>query len=409
MADSEDRHLRERARRVVPGGMYGHLDAATFPPDFPQFFVRGEGCRQWDADGRGYIDLMCSWGPIVLGHQHPAVEEAAHRQREQGDCLNGPGPVMVELAELLVDVVPAADWAMFSKNGTDATTQALMVARAATGRNAVLVARGAYHGAAPWCTPSRAGVTTADRADLVRFAYNDLASVEEAAASVGDEVAAILVTPFRHDAFQDQELVTPEFAQGVRRLADRLGAALVLDDVRCGLRLDLGGTWEPLGVRPDLSAWSKSIANGHAIAALTGTDALRDAATKLYSTGSFWFSAVSMAAAIATIQTVRDTDAIAAMAASGQRLRDGLAAQAAAHDLAVNLTGPPQIPFLTFRDDADLARANAWTTACLDHGVYVHPWHNWFLSAAHTAEDIDEALAATDAAFAHVRSRFGPN
>jgi Glutamate-1-semialdehyde aminotransferase len=404
---SSDAELRRRAARVVPGGMYGHLNAAIFTPEYPQFFVRGEGCRQWDADGREYIDLMCSWGPIVLGHRHPRVEEAAARQLALGDCLNGPGPIMVELAELLVDLIPSADWAMFSKNGTDATTQALMVARAATGRTKVLMAHGAYHGSDPWCTPSTAGTTPNERADLIEFTYNDLASAEEAAARADGDVAAIIVTPFKHDAFEDQQLADPEFARGVRALADRIGAALVIDDVRAGFRLDLRGSWERYGVRPDLTAWSKAMGNGYAIAAVTGTDALRDAATTLYSTGSFWFCAVPMAAAKATIETLRDEDGIAAMERAGRLLRDGLYEQAKAHGFTVRQTGPVAIPWLSFEGDVTLEKGMFFSNACLRHGVYLHPWHNWFLSAAHTEDDIARALEGTDRAFAETRAHFG--
>jgi glutamate-1-semialdehyde 2,1-aminomutase len=404
---TSDAALRERAAKVIPGGMYGHLNAAIFAPGYPQFFVRGEGCRQWDADGREYVDLMCSWGPILLGHRHPRVEEAAAAQLAAGDCLNGPGPVMVELAELMVDTIPSADWVMFSKNGTDATTQALMVARAATGRTKVLMAHGAYHGADPWCTPSTAGTTPNERADLIEYTYNDLASAEAAAATAEGDVAAIIVTPFKHDSFEDQELADPAFARGLRALADRIGAALVIDDVRAGFRLDLGGSWEPLGVRPDLTAWSKAMANGYAIAAVTGTDALRGPAQTLYSTGSFWFSAVAMAAAKATIETLRDIDGIALMDRAGSRLREGLAAQAASHGFVINQTGPVQIPWLSFEGDATLEKGMFWSSACLEEGVYLHPWHNWFLSSAHTDADIDRALQGTDAAFAKLRVKFG--
>ncbi|MEV7967647.1 aminotransferase class III-fold pyridoxal phosphate-dependent enzyme [Sphaerisporangium sp. NPDC088356] len=402
-----DAHLRDRAAKVIPGGMYGHLNAAIFAPGFPQFFVRGEGCRQWDADGREYVDLMCSWGPVILGHRHPAVEEAVAVQQAAGDCLNGPGPVMVELAELMVDTIPSADWVMFSKNGTDATTQALMVARAATGRKKVLVAHGAYHGADPWCTPSLAGTTPSERADLIEYPYNDLAGAEAAAAQAEGDVAAIIVTPFKHDSFEDQELVHAVFARGLRALADRIGAALVIDDVRAGFRLDLRGSWEPLGVRPDLTAWSKAMANGYAIAAVTGTDALRGPAQTLYSTGSFWFSAIAMAAAKATIETLRDTGGVALMERAGYRLREGLAAQAASHGFVINQTGPVQIPWLSFEGDETLEKGMFWSSACLAQGVYLHPWHNWFLSAAHTDADIDRALAGTDVAFGELRAKFG--
>ena len=156
---SADQALRARARRVVPGGMTGHLNAASLPTGYPQFFARGQGCRLWDVDGREYIDFMCGWGPNLLGYRHPEVEAAAQAQAAQGDCLNGPTERFVELAEALVDTIAHADWVMFQKNGTDATTVALMVARAATGRRKVLAAHGSYHGATPWCTPVPAGTT----------------------------------------------------------------------------------------------------------------------------------------------------------------------------------------------------------------------------------------------------------
>jgi glutamate-1-semialdehyde 2,1-aminomutase len=120
--------LRARAARVIPGGLWGHMNAALLPQGYPQFFVAGDGCRIRDANGREYVDLMCSWGPVVLGHRHPVVEQAARQQAEQGDCLNGPGPVLVELAELVTDMIPHADWCLFAKNGTDATTSCVTIA-----------------------------------------------------------------------------------------------------------------------------------------------------------------------------------------------------------------------------------------------------------------------------------------
>ncbi len=402
-----DAALRQRARAVIPGGMYGHQNARSLPASFPQYLARGEGCHIWDADGNEYIDFMCSYGPIVLGHCHPVVDAAAARQQALGDCQNGPSERIVELAELMVATVDHADWAIFAKNGTDATTICVTVARAGTGRQKVLVARGAYHGAAPWCTPNHLGTTDADRAHLIPYVYNDLASVEAAAAEAGDDLAAIVASPFRHDARHDQELVDPEFARGLRRLCDARDAALILDDVRCGFRLSLAGSWAPIGVRPDLSAWSKAIANGYALGAVLGNDRFRDGAKRIYTTGSFWFASVSMAAAVATIETLREIDAVAIMTAAGQRLRDGLAAQAAAHGVAINQTGPVQMPFLTFAGDQDFAMANVFTGEAATRGVYLHPWHNWFLSAAHTADDVDTALLATDDAFAAVRRQFG--
>jgi glutamate-1-semialdehyde 2,1-aminomutase len=398
-----DGTLRERARAVIPGGMYGHQAAGSLPPEYPQFMRGGRGARVWDVDGNSYVDLMCSYGPVVLGHRHPEVEAAAAAQAELGDCQNGPAPVMVDLAELLVATVRHADWAMFAKNGTDATTMCCTIARAQTGRRRILVARGAYHGAAPWCTPRPDGTTTADRANLGYFRYNDLPSVHAAAAEAGDDLAGILASPFRHDAGYDQEMVDPAFARGLRELCDATGAALILDDVRAGFRLHLGSSWEPIGVKPDLSAWSKAIANGHPLAAVLGGDAFRDGASRVFVTGSFWFSAVAMAAAVATVRALRAENAVAAMHRRGTQISGGILGQAAAWGFEVNYTGPVQMPYLSFPGDRGHALVSEFCAEAVRRGAFIHPRHNWFVSAAMTDEDVATVLAATDEAFGALR------
>jgi glutamate-1-semialdehyde 2,1-aminomutase len=402
-----DAALRERARAVIPGGMYGHLRASGLPPEYPQFYQRAQGAHVWDVDGNEYVDFMCSFGPVLLGHQHPRVEEAVAAQRARGDTMSGPGAVMVEAAELLTDRVAHADWVIFAKNGTDATTVAVMVARAATGRAIVLAAAGAYHGAAPWFTMKDAGVTPADRANLRYYKFNDIASVERAVAGAGGDVAAIIVSPYRHDAGFDQELVDPQFAAGLRTLCDRTGAALIMDEVRAGFRLHDGGSWEPIGVAPDLSAWSKAIGNGYPLAAVLGAGRFADAATQIFVTGSFWFQAVPMAAAVATITAVREEGAVPAMIATGTALRAGLEREAAQAGIRISQTGPLQMPNLSFAGDENYARAVAFCGAAAEHGAIFHPRHNWFISAAHTPSDVDRALAAARAGFRVVRERFG--
>ena len=399
-----DADLRARAERVIPGGMWGHTAIDRQPPGYPQFFERADGCRIWDVDGRASIDFICSWGPVVLGHHDPDVEAAVRAQAARGDSLNGPSPRLVELAELLVDLVPHADWAMFSKNGTDATTACVTIARAGTGRRKVLVAHGAYHGAAPWCTPSLVGVTAEDRAHLIEFDYNDAASLRTAAAVAGGDLAAVIVSGFKHDLGKNHELATHDFAQAAREVCDAAGAALIVDDVRAGFRLDLGGSWETVGVRPDLSAFSKAIANGYPLAAVVGGNRFRDAASRVFVTGSFWTAAVPMAAAIATLTKLRQTDGIAQMRAMGERLRAGLEDQSRARGFRLIQSGPPQMPLILFADDPGRALGLAFCREALARGVYLHHVHTMFLSTAHTPADIDEALDATDRAFAALAS-----
>jgi glutamate-1-semialdehyde 2,1-aminomutase len=401
-----DTALRERARAVIPGGMYGHLSATRLPAEYPQFYQRADGAHVWDVDGNEYVDFMCSFGPNVLGHQHPTVERAAAAQRALGDTMSGPGPVIVELAELLTGRVAHADWAIFAKNGTDATTVCLMVARAATGRATVLAASGAYHGAVPWFSSRPDGVTPQDHANFRYYRYNDIASVERAVAQAGGDVAAVIVSPFKHDAGFDQEMVRPEFARQLRSLCDRIGAALVIDEVRAGFRLNDGGSWEPLGVAPDLSAWSKSIANGYPLAAVLGSARYAEAAARIFVTGSFWFQSVPMAAAVATITAIREEGAVPAMIETGTLLREGLDRAAAEAGVAISQTGPVQIPNLSFPGDEDYARALAFCATAAEHGVIFHPRHNWFISAAHTPSDVERAVAAARAGFQAVRDQF---
>ena len=398
-----DAKLRARAARVVPGGMWGHLNAARLPEGYPQFFASAEGCRVRDVDGREYVDFMCSWGPVLLGHRHPEVQAAAEAQAARGDCFNGPGEVMVELAEDLVAMVPHADWAMFQKNGGDATTGCVTIARAGTARRKVLVARGSYHGALPWCSPSVAGVTTEDRAHLLHFEYNDVESLRAAVDEAGRDIAAILVTAFRHDMGRDLELPTREFAEAARAACDAADAALIIDEVRTGLRLDVRGSWEALGVRPDLCAWSKAIANGYALAAITGNDRFREAATKVFITGSFWCGTVAMAAARATLRIACETDVPGHILTMGLRLREGLAALASRNGIAIRQSGPPQMPLMLFDADPEVRKGRAFCSAALRHGAFFHPQHNMFLSAAHRAADIDEALEAAEQGFRAVR------
>ncbi len=158
---------------------------------------------------------------------------------------------------------------------------------------------------------------------------------------------------------------------------------------------------------PDLATYSKAIANGYPLAAVAGSDRLREETAGVYATGSFWYGAVPMAAAIATIATLRDEQGIATMQRMGTLLRDGLARQAESHGLMIHQTGPVQMPFLTFARDQAFERANVFTGEAAQRGVYLHPWHDWFLSAAHTEDDIGQALERTDEAFAVVRRKFG--
>jgi glutamate-1-semialdehyde 2,1-aminomutase len=400
-----NKQLIERARRVIPGGMYGHQSTAILPDVFPQFFTRAEGARLWDADGNEYIDYMCAFGPNLLGYRHPAVEAAVLAQQLLGDTMNGPSEIMVDLAEKFVSMVSHADWVIFCKNGTDATTMAMMTARSHTKKRKILVATKAYHGSAPWCNPFPNGTVPEERAHILQYQYNNPSSLEEAFHAAGDDVAGVFGSAFRHDVFENQALPTREFADTARRLCDKSGALLIVDDVRGGFRVARDCSWSKVGVQPDLSAWGKAIANGYALSALAGSEKARAAAQGIFVTGSYWFQAIPMAAAIATLNEIRNSDYLERTEKTGSMLRDGLAAQASNHGFSLRQTGPVQMPMILFDDDPDLRLGYCWVAEALTRGVYIHPWHNNFICAALTEQDVKQTLDATDQAFAALKKR----
>lgn len=405
MQRRNDQDLRQRAQRALPNGVYGHESTMLLPESYPQFFSKAAGAYLWDADGNKYLDFMCAYGPNLLGYADPRINEVAIEQLKLGDAMTGPAPVMIELAETMVDMVSHADWAIFCKNGTDATTMAKTIARAQTGKRIILVAAGAYHGAAPWCTPIPAGVIDEDRAFIRPYDYNSVESLEAAVAAAGDDLAAIFATPFKHDAFTAQAAPDPAYAKRARALCDATGALLIVDDIRAGFRLTRDCSWELMGVRPDLSTWGKSFANGLPISALLGSDSAREGAGSIYATGSFWFSAVPMAAAVKTLSILRESDYLEHMVALGEHLRQGLNDAAKSAGFSFRQSGPVQMPLFLFDDDPDFRTGFAWSEAMLARGVYVHPWHNMFLCQAMTLADMDFAIQAAGESFEEIKSR----
>lgn len=401
MALKNDAALRERGNRVIPGGMYGHLSVYKHvPKNYPQYFSRAEGCRLWDVDGNEYIDFLCAFGPMIAGYGNPRIRAAADAQRDQMDTGGGPAPVMIDLAEHMVHQVSHADWALFGKNGNDATTVCNMVARAQNGKRKILVGSHAYHGAQPWCNHMSPGIPAEEQVHYPTFVYNDVESLTAAAKAVAGDLAGILVSTFKHDVGYPGELVDPAFARAVRQICDAEDAALIVDDVRGGLRLTLDASWTAHGVQVDLSGWGKAMGNGEPIAAILGSERYRDAAASIFATGSFWFQAAPMAAALETLQLLEELDAPKRMRAVGQLFRDGLEGQAKRHGHALQQSGPVEMPNLMFEDDdRQRSKGLSFCEHALNNGVYLNPYHNLFMSVAHTERDIDQALEATNRAF----------
>ncbi|MEW5947753.1 MAG: aminotransferase class III-fold pyridoxal phosphate-dependent enzyme [bacterium] len=400
--------LFERAARVIPGGIYGHLSPIIRTPGAtPYYAASAQGARFRDVDGNEFIDWLCAYGPMVVGYNNPRVEEAAEKQRKLGDCASVPGGIMVELAEFLVELIPFADWALFAKNGSDMTTWALQVARAHTGRRKIIMVEGTYHGAHAWCTPGHAGLVPGDRENILTFKWNDIVTFKKLVDEHEGQIAGAIMTPYHFPNWSDSVLPQTGFWTEVQAVCNRKGIVLILDDVRTCYRLHLQGSQELFRFRPDLSVHCKALANGYPLSACLGRKEFKNAASKVFATGSYWFSSVPMAASMATIKELKENDGVETMYRIGKLLWEGLEGLAKERGLTFALSGNPTMPYARFTNDNDLFRNQAFCAEMNRRGIFVHPHHNWFVSTAHTEKDVEITLEAADASFRAVKEKFG--
>lgn len=396
---TESQALFRRAAAVIPGGIPGHTTpAATIPGAVPYFAASGSGCRYRDIDGNEFIDFMCGYGPLVLGYHHPEVEAAADSARRLGAAFNHPTSLMVELAEKLTTRIDFADWAVFAKNGSDLTAWSIMVAREVTQRPKILKIRGAYHGTHAWCTPGHGGLIDEDRAHIHDFPFNDVAALQALFTRHRGQIAGLILTPFHHPAFADSELPTPAFVAACNRLCREHGVLQILDDVRCGFRLSIDGSHTVYGYTPDLAVYCKALANGHSISACVGRAPHKAAASRVFLTGSYWNDPAPMAAALATLDIIARDHIPKKLAATGKRFVTGFLALGEKHGIPLIASGPSAMPYVRVANDPSFVRMQALCAAIIAHGVFLHPHHNWFISAAMSEADIDDTLARIEAA-----------
>nr|WP_246367285.1 aminotransferase class III-fold pyridoxal phosphate-dependent enzyme [Microbacterium marinum] len=374
---------------------------------FPKFAARAEGTRFWDLDGNEFIDWMCAYGPNILGYNDPDVTAAAKAQAELEDVVSLPSTVMIDFAELLVDQVASADWAVFAKNGGDTTTLAVMTARAATLRKKIVFIKGFYHGVAPWTQKlDYPGVLEEEVANNLYVPWNDLDALRAMLSEHRGEIAALISTPYMHGNFVDNELPAEGYWQEVRRLCDEHGIVLIVDDVRTGFRLDLAGSDHHFGFEADLICFCKALANGYNVSALMGKDSLKEAVSSITYTGSYWMSAVPFAAGIATQRKLREIDAPILFRRLGTRLTAGLVAAGAASGFTLVASGAPALFYLRVADPANsLMLHQEWVAECVRRGVYITSHHNHFLNAAVTDADVDRTVEIAAEAFAVLRQR----
>ena len=400
----------DRALKVIPSGVYGHLGPTEglFLPleKWPLISSRAQGTYFWDMDGNRYLDFMCAYGPNVLGYNDPDVDAAAIAQLNIGNCTTAPSYKMVECAELLVDTVAIADWAFFMKNGTDATTFAMMTARAHTRKRKVFFLKNYYHGNDPWAMKADyPGILPEDVTHNVILPWFDIQALHDAYNACGGDVAALIAQPYDHGNFFDNRVASKEYWSQVREFCTEKNIVLIIDDVRAGFRLDLAGSDHFYGFEADIICFCKALANGYNMSAACGKEFLRPAASSLSFTGSYWMSAEPFAACIACINKLKKLNAPDLFRRLGTQLTDGLKEAGKSFGFDLIVSGEPALFYLRIANDDSLMLHQEWVAECVSRGLFITSHHNHFMNAAMTEDDIKLAIDIGADAFEIVAKR----
>ena len=423
MDNPRSKALFARAQAVIPGGVNSPVRSFGAVGGTPPFIARGAGARVWDVDGNSYVDFLGSWGPLVLGHAHPAVVEAVQRAAADGTSFGAPTEREVHLAELVVAAVPSIELLRLVSSGTEAVMSAVRVARAFTGRAKLVKFNGNYHGhadgmlvkagsgAATLGVPTSAGVPETYAAETLVAEYNDLDSVGALLEAHVNQVAAIIVEPVAGN--MGVVPPGPGFLEGLRRLANEAGALLIFDEVITGFRVAYGGAQARYGVTPDLTCLGKIIGGGLPVGAFGGRADVMAMVAPLgpaYQAGTLSGNPLAVAAGTACLEALAEPGTYEALEALGAQAEAGLraAAEATGTPMTINRVGSMFTAFFTpgpVRTWADAAAADTERYASffhglLERGVYVAPsqFEAAFVSLAHTPEDVELAAKAANEA-----------
>lgn len=424
---SKNEQLFARAQRHIPGGVNSPVRAFGAVGGTPRFFKKGSGAYVWDADDKRYIDYVGSWGPLILGHTHPAVVEAVQQAAAEGMSFGAPTEAEIDLADLLCEMLPSMEKVRLVSSGTEATMSAIRLARGFTGRDKLIKFEGCYHGHSDsllvkagsglltFGNPSSAGVPASVAEHTIVLTYNDVAQLEQVFAEKGDEIAAIIVEPF----CGNMNLVRPsaEFVTAMRALTQQHGALLIYDEVMTGFRVGLGCAQGLHGVTPDLTTLGKVVGGGMPLAAFGGrADVMAKIAPlgPVYQAGTLSGNPVAVAAGLKTLELISVPGFFDALSAKTKTLAEGLqaAGRAAGQTFSADAVGgmfgvyfTPQPP-KTYAEvmSTDKPRFNAFFHGLLDEGVYIAPalYEAGFVSAAHSDADIADTLAAAARVFARL-------
>lgn len=390
--------LYEEALDLIPGAILGIRRPYNFiPGEYPIFFESARGGRVTDVDGNEYIDMLCAYGPIIIGHREEEIDRAVVEQMmSKGFCFSLTQPMQNELARKMRDLIPSAEMSLFVKTGSDATTTAVRIARGYTGR--MKIARCGYHGWHDWCVEVKGGIPKKLYEDVHEFHYNELDELEDLMKRYGDEMAAVVITPVGHPLAEKVQEPKPGFLEGVKALAEKHGAVLVFDEIRSGFRFSLGGAQKEYGITPDLSVFGKAMANGYPISAVVGKkEVMSVAADRVFISSTFFPNSLEQVAALKTIEILERDRILEKVREKGQAFCRRVEAIVSESGAPAEFSGAPLLPFITFpkgKDPRYKTLRNEFYTQLIRQGVFLQPYHHGYIAYRHTDEDLDFAANA---------------
>ncbi|MGZ8257706.1 MAG: glutamate-1-semialdehyde 2,1-aminomutase [Methylotenera sp.] len=416
--------LFEKSQRLIPGGVNSPVRAFRSVGGTPIFFKRGLGSKLWDVDGKQYIDYINSWGPMIVGHAHPAVTKAVQAVAENSLSFGAPTGLELEMAELINKLVPSMEQIRLVSSGTEATMSAIRVARGFTGRNKIVKFEGCYHGHADallvkagsglltFGEPSSAGVPAEVAAHTLTLEYNNTQELKDLFGKIGDEIACVIIEP----VVGNMNLIVPhmEFLQALRELCTKHGTVLIFDEVMTGFRVHLGGAQALYNIKPDMTTLGKVIGGGLPVGAFGGRKDIMSCLAPLgavYQAGTLSGNPVAVTAGLKTLELIQAPDFHAKLTAQTKKLVDGLVVAAKEAGVVFNAQNVGGMFGLYFCEkcpssfseimQSDKAAFSKFFHAMLQAGIYLGPsaFEAGFVSAAHTDEDIAFTIEAARKAF----------
>jgi glutamate-1-semialdehyde 2,1-aminomutase len=426
----KSKRLFQKARALIPGGVNSPVRAGKAVGMDPPFIARAKGCYLWDVDRKRYIDYVCSWGPMILGHSHPSVVKALQERLPKGTSYGAPTELEVEMARKITSMVPSIEMVRMVNSGTEATMSAIRLARGFTCREKIVKFEGCYHGhadsllvsagsgVATFAIPGCPGVPADLASHTISLAFNRLDQVAQTMDQYGSEIAAIIVEPIPGN----MGVVLPdlEFLKGLRELTSRYGSLLVFDEVISGFRVGPGGAQGLYGITPDLTCLGKIIGGGLPVGAYGGKKAIMQSMApegNIYQAGTLSGNPLAMAAGLATLKELGKGKIYETLEEKGRMLFTGLeqVARASGVEVVVNWIGSMGTLFFTGEavTDFDSAKRSdqqmfrSFYAGMLEQGIYLAPsaFEAWFVSAAHDPGSIQKTIQCAERSFASLKRR----